>query len=103
MMEKWGNNYCLIGPYFAHKATAEFEEIQQYDDPFGQAVLKLKEQGYDVRYGYWLVSGRPKVVLINPFSIYHKLGELKYLLWEHHGIGTPGEDDLINQVVAFRP
>jgi glycogen(starch) synthase len=101
MIEKWGDNYCLIGPYFGHKASAEFEEIDNYDDFFGQAVKKLREAGIEAHYGYWLVSGRPKVVLLNPFSIYNRLGAIKYELWEHHGIGTPGDDDLLNQIVAF--
>src|SRR6478735_3602063 len=91
MIEKWGENYCLIGPYFPNKASAEFEEIESYDDPFGKAVKKLKDSGMDVHYGYWLVSGRPKVILFNPFQYYYKLGDVKYVLWEHHGISTPSE------------
>lgn len=99
--EKWGENYYLIGPYFPNKASAEFEEIQNYDDPVGEAVKRFKEMGFEAHYGYWLVSGKPKVILLNPFSVYNRLGEIKYLLWEHHSISTPGEDDLVNQVVAF--
>ncbi|MBX9853503.1 MAG: glycosyltransferase [Cytophagaceae bacterium] len=103
IMEKWGSNYCLIGPYFASRASAEFEEIFDYadDDPIAQAAKRLKDMGFEVHYGYWLVSGRPKVILLNPFSAYSRLGDVKYMLWEHHGISTPGEDDLLNQVVAF--
>src|SRR5690348_16297749 len=76
MIEKWGDDYCLIGPYFPNKASAEFEEIQSYDDPFGQAVKRMKDAGYDVHYGHWLVSGRPKVVLLNPFNVYNRLGDI---------------------------
>lgn len=101
MMEIWKDNYCLVGPYFPAKASAEFEPIHTYDDPIGRAVLKLRERGIEAHYGYWLVSGRPKVVLINPFSVYNRLGEIKYFLWDHHAIGTSDHDDLLNQVVAF--
>lgn len=101
MREVWGDRYCLIGPYFHAKASAEFEPIDEYDDVFGQAVLKLRAKGVEVQYGNWLVSGKPKVVLLNPYSIYYKLGEIKYLLWEKHGISSPDGDDLLNQVVAF--
>lgn len=101
MSEIWKENYCLIGPYFHNKATAEFEPSDDYNDPFGQAVLRLRELGFEAHYGHWLVSGRPKVVLLNHFSAYHKLGEIKYLLWEHHAIATPDHDDLLNQVIAF--
>jgi glycogen synthase len=101
MIEKWKDNYCLLGPYVHSRVPAEFEANDNYDDPFGQAVLKMREAGIEVHYGYWLVSGRPKVVLINPFSVYNRLGEIKYLLWEHHGISTPDNNDLLNQVISF--
>lgn len=101
MREVWGDRYCLIGPYFHGKASAEFEPTDTYDDVFGQAVLLLRQKGVEVQYGHWLVSGKPKVVLLNPYSIYYKLGEIKYLLWEKHGISSPEGDDLLNQVVAF--
>jgi len=101
MMEIWKDNYCLVGPYFPAKASAEFEPESNYDDPIGKAVLALRDKGIDVHYGYWLVSGRPKVVLINPYSVFNRLGEIKYGLWEHHGIATPDHDDLLNQVIAF--
>jgi glycogen(starch) synthase len=61
----------------------------------------MREMGFEVHYGYWLVTGRPKVVLINPFSIYTRLGEIKYLIWEHHNIPFTKHDDLLDQVVAF--
>ncbi|MFN6943570.1 MAG: glycosyltransferase [Cytophagaceae bacterium] len=101
MCEKWGDNYCLIGPYFHNKALAEFDPIEEYDDPFGQAVLKLREQGFEVHYGKWLVSGRPRVVLINPYSAYNKLNEIKFYLWDHHQITSKDMDDLYDQVVSF--
>ncbi|HEX8545991.1 MAG TPA: glycosyltransferase [Cytophagaceae bacterium] len=99
--ERWGDNYCLVGPYVHNKVPAEFEAIEDLSDSFGMAVKRMWDQGIDVHYGTWLVSGRPKVVLLNPFSIYHRLAEIKYALWANHGISTPDNDDLINQVIAF--
>lgn len=101
--EKWNGNYLLLGPYFHHKASAEFEPIQQIDpsDSVGKVVTRLRDQGFDVQYGYWLVSGKPKVVLLNPFSVYPRLGEIKYMLWADHDISTPDGDDLLNQIIAF--
>lgn len=99
--EKWGRNYCLIGPYFHHKAISEFEPIDDYTDIFGQAVLKMREMGLEVQYGRWLVSGKPKVILINPFYVYYKLGEIKYHLYERHDIPCEFADELQTQVIAF--
>ncbi len=102
MINEWNDNYCLIGPYVHSRLPAEFEVIENLDkDPFGKAVKKLREQGIEAYYGTWLVSGRPRTVLINPFSVYNKLGEIKYVFWEHHGISSPGSNGLIDQVIAF--
>ncbi|WP_192820562.1 glycosyltransferase [Rufibacter sp. LB8] len=100
MMEYWGDQYCLIGPYFPQQAAAEFEPTDDYSDVFGRAVLKLREQGVEAHYGTWLVTGRPRIILINPFSAYGDLDSIKQQLWEKHYIPTSNED-LLNQVLAF--
>jgi len=100
MVDKFDDNYCLIGPYMQHNVATEFEEVKDQQDPFSKAVAKMREMGYEAYYGRWLVTGRPKIVLLNPFSVFNKLGDIKYSLWEHHHIETPN-DDLVNQVVAF--
>ena len=102
----WGSRYCLLGPYFPNMAQGEFESfddltVHTASDPFGAAVRTMRAQGYDVCYGTWLVTGRPRVVLINPFQAYPKLGELKSDLWNRHGIPSPDNDDLLHQVIAF--
>ena len=101
MMEKWGDCYCLIGPYFAKGAAAEFEPTDDYRGPFGQAVLKMRSLGFEVHYGHWLVAGDPQVVLLNPYSVYDRLAEIKYRLWADHDIPSPDGDELLNQTEAF--
>jgi len=100
MKEKFGENYCLVGPYVHANVATEFEEIKESEGPFSRAAAKMREMGYEAHYGKWLVTGRPKIVLLNPFCVFDRLGEIKYQLWEHHHIETP-DDGLINQVVAF--
>ncbi len=100
-LDKWGDNYCLIGPYIHKNVAAEFEPIDDYSDNFGQAVLKMRENGFEVHYGRWMVTGTPKVVLFNPNTVFHSLDKIKYLLWEHHSISSPPGDYLLDQVVAF--
>ncbi|MBD2768591.1 glycosyltransferase [Hymenobacter sp. BT664] len=102
----WGDRYCLLGPYFPHQAQGEFEPfddlaVHTAADPFGAAVRTMRAQGYDVGIGTWLVTGRPRVVLINPFQAYDRLGQLKTDLWQRHGIPAPDNDDLLHQVIAF--
>lgn len=103
IVDKWNDSYLLLGPYFHGKASGEFEPVSkiQPDDLVGKVVMKMRDQGFEVHYGHWLVSGRPKVVLFNPFNAFPRLGEIKYLLWADHNISTPDGDDLLNQVLAF--
>ena len=105
-MPAWGERYCLLGPYFPHMAQGEFEPFDELAihtaaDPFTAAVRTMRAAGYDVQIGTWLVTGRPRVVLINPFQAYDRLGQLKADLWQRHGIPSPDTDDLLHQVVAF--
>jgi len=100
MVNKFGPNYCLLGPYVQASVSTEFEEIKDIEGPFSRAASKMREMGFDVHYGKWLVTGRPKIVLFNPRSVFDRLGEIKYQLWEHHHINTP-DDDLVDQVIAF--
>lgn len=102
VIEKWGKeNYCLIGPYFADQAAAHFDPATDYSTPIGKAVLKLQERGFDVHYGQWIVSGRPNVVLFNPYSVFDMLNEIKHLLWKDFNISLPGSDELLDKVAAF--
>ncbi len=102
MVEKWGENYFLLGPYFAAKAASEFEPITDWNDsPAGKAAKKLQDSGIDVHYGYWLVTGKPRVLLFDFNSIRTRLEDIKFRLWENHKISTLHSEDLVNQVVLF--
>lgn len=101
IVSKWKKeNYFLLGPYFENQASAVFDPIEDYTDPVGFAVHTMRERGIDVHYGTWLVTGRPKAVLFNPFSVFNKLGEIKYKLWADHYIQVHDEP-LTDQVIAF--
>lgn len=99
IVEQWGTRYCLIGPYNPQSSQTEFEEVQP-SGLFRDILQALAAEGIEAHYGHWLVTGRPRVLLLNPRSVQHQLGWIKYLMWEHHNIAIP-EDDLVNQVIAF--
>ena len=102
VIKKWGKeNYFLIGPYFADQAATRFDPATNFTSPIEKAVLKMQESGFDIHYGQWNVSGRPNVILFNPYSVFDKLGEIKYSIWHDFRISIPGNDELLDKVVAF--
>ena len=102
VMNRWGGRFCMIGPYINKNIQAELEPLDDVADIFGQAAANLRKKGYDVHYAEWLITGKPRVVLLNPNAIEEKaLNVIKYLLWKNHGIGTPTGNGLIDQVIGF--
>jgi glycogen synthase len=102
MVEQWDEGYCCLGPYFPQRAVTEFEPITTPDNsPIGRTVEKMREMGFVVEYGHWLITGRPKIVLFDIRSIQPQLDRIKYELWENHGISTVNIEDLVNQTISF--
>jgi len=99
--KRFEDNYCLIGPYLDSNVMAEFEPIEDEADVFGKAAAKMRSLGIEVHYGYWLVTGKPRVVLMNPFSIYDRLAQIKTDLWQDHQISSQEGNELLDQVMAF--
>jgi len=102
MMENWSGHYCMIGPYVNKHIQAELEPLEDSADVFGLAAANLKKKGYDVIYAEWLITGKPRVVLLNPNAVEEKvLQVVKYLLWKNHQVSTPDKNELIDQVIGF--
>ena len=101
IIDKWGGQYCMIGPLLHAKLPAEFEEVFEYDDDFGRAVLDMRKLGFELHYGRWLTDGKPKVVLISPMQVYDKLKDIKAQLLHDYKINIYNPDDLLQQVICF--
>ena len=102
MVEKWGNDYLLLGPYFAQTAAAEFEPLPVTDEtPLERTILWMREQGLTVYYGNWLITGKPKIVLFDFASIYDQVNAIKGRIWDNHKISTLGVEELVNQTIAL--
>ncbi|MBX3357180.1 MAG: glycogen/starch synthase [Phycisphaeraceae bacterium] len=100
MAERWRNRYFLVGPYVEARAALEFEPKK----PTGwiaKVVDDLGAQGVIAHHGRWLIPGRPRVLLLEFRPGPAELQELKYFVWEHHGIETPGDVWMIDGVVAL--
>jgi len=96
-----GDNYCLLGPLESENISAEFDPITNLSDPIGRAVEKMRNMGYEVWYGTWLVTGRPKVVLLNPQNVFNRLDTLYRHLKADHGITANTGDALLEKMVLW--
>ncbi|MFN0011874.1 MAG: glycosyltransferase, partial [Phycisphaerales bacterium] len=100
MVERWGERYCLIGPWEPAKAALEFEETTP-TGVIGRAVTALRNEGLIVHHGRWMVTGRPRVLLIEHWQGIGRLDAAKYRLWADHKLSVPSGDGLIDGVVSF--
>lgn len=102
MVEKWGDDYLLLGPYFTQTAAAEFEPLTITDStPIERTIQWMRKEGYDVHFGNWLITGKPKIVLFDIKSIYANVDTIKGRIWQDHKISTLGAEDLVSQTVAL--
>jgi glycogen(starch) synthase len=100
MLQRWGERYCLIGPYNPQTAAFEFDE-QEPTGVFRDAIVGLGQAGIPAKFGRWLIPGRPQVILIDYRARYSSLDADKYALWKDHGISSTVNDGEVNEVVAF--
>lgn len=101
LTKDWGADFCMIGPYLHKQMPSEFDVVDDADDPNSRAVAALREMGIEAYYGIWLVTGRPKVVLINPRSLSHRLMDIKMRYHKEHGIPNSPAEKLVDDVFLF--
>ncbi len=101
MVERWGENYLLVGPYHQHTSALEFEE-ETPPEKYRGVVERLRALGIPSVFGRWLTNGSPWVILLDYKPRYSQLGSDKYFLWKDNGISLDGNTDgEVDAVVAF--
>lgn len=100
MVERWGENYIMVGPYNQHTSSLEFEksEAPEWLKP---ALQRLTDKGIGCHFGHWLIDGHPQALLLDYQACYNSLGETKYFLWNDNGISIEGHDGEVDAVVCF--
>ncbi len=99
-VRRWGDAYTLVGPYSEAAAAIEFEP-QPENGAVGEAIQELAGTGLRIHSGRWLITGRPKVLLIDVDGRRGSLGEMKYFLWKDHGVSTPDWDREMEGYILF--
>jgi glycogen(starch) synthase len=98
--QRWQEQYCTLGPQTSSEPPVEFQETQDYSNPFGQAILKMRASGYKVNYGYWLIPGKPKVILFDISSVKSIIHQIKADFSQKNQC-LLRDDDLVDQVMGF--
>ena len=96
---RWGDSYCMVGPWVEEDLPAEFELADDENNVFHKVTLALKNKGFDLVYGRWLILGRPQVVLIRPRKT-KKLRE-EYLSGFKSEVTIDPSNRLVMDVFAF--
>ncbi|MBN1544854.1 hypothetical protein JW898_05335 [Candidatus Woesearchaeota archaeon] len=86
-VKKYGENYCLVGPYFHSKVKGEFEELIMPDE-YREGTEALKAMGIVPHYGKWLTEGSPNTLLLDFQPFFARKDEIKRGLWDHFRIDS---------------
>jgi glycogen(starch) synthase len=100
MTARWRERYCLIGPHVEGKAQLEIEETAA-TGWLASAIQTVERAGLPVRHGFWLIEGRPRVLLLDYGKLMNKLPELREILRSSHGIEAPENERLVDAAIAF--
>lgn len=101
MISRYGDSYTLLGPLESKGIDAELEDIEDSKDPIFQAVAELRKEGVKVRYARWLVTGRPKVVLLDPNHGSAKLNSYQQHFYKKYGLEIDESNDLLNRMLVW--
>ena len=100
MVNCYGANYFLVGPYFEHKLFGQFEP-QPVPAYFQQAFSAVEKEGIVVHFGKWLIDGQPYVILLEFKGVTPYMNDIKRDLWDLHGVDSLGSAFDFDEPVAW--
>ncbi len=87
MVEAYGDNYFMVGPYFASKAIGQFEE--EVPNEFCKTPFEeLKKIGIICHFGRWITEGNPYVILIDFMNYKYRVNDIKRELWDWYKVDS---------------
>ncbi|MBS3105394.1 hypothetical protein J4234_04005 [Candidatus Woesearchaeota archaeon] len=87
MVEHYGDNYFMVGPYFASMAIDQFQE--EIPSEFCKASFEeLKKLGIICHFGRWISEGNPFVILIDFVNYKHRINDIKRDLWDWYKVDS---------------
>ncbi len=100
MIQHYGENYFLIGPYYREKARGEFKE-EAPPIEMGEVFEKLQKEGIKCYYGRWLIKGKPHTILIDFGDIFYKIDDIKREMWDSFKVDSLHAGHDFNEPVCW--
>ncbi|MGH0038552.1 MAG: glycosyltransferase [Myxococcota bacterium] len=100
MVERWGEEYLLVGPRIPGSVELELET----EAPAGwvaSVVEELESEGVAWAYGRWLVSGRPRALLLDFALPPDRIEFVRHRLHRDHGVVPVRGNQLIDDAIGF--
>lgn len=87
-MKQLFRDYFVVGPYFERKAATGFEN--EKPSPEFQKVFDYLEKKFNIKCysGHWLVTGRPKCLLIDFSRFFRDKNNIKAQLWNDYRVDS---------------
>jgi glycogen(starch) synthase len=100
-VDKWGDRYAMVGPWTGESVEAEFDPMPDGGDAIGRALVRFRAMGMEAVQGRWLVTGRPRVILLKADGAFDRLDRIKDELQDQFGITRREGDDLYDQALLW--
>ncbi|RLG70402.1 MAG: hypothetical protein DRO07_00265 [Candidatus Iainarchaeum archaeon] len=100
-MKKNFHDFFAVGPYIKRHAAVEFEN-EEPSPEFG-AVFDSLENDFGIKCysGHWLVTGRPKCLLVDPADFREKTNDIKREFWDIYKIDSLGSAEDYNEPIVW--
>ncbi|ODS42552.1 MAG: hypothetical protein MSIBF_04355 [Candidatus Altiarchaeales archaeon IMC4] len=100
MVEYYGDKYCAVGSYDRKKSPLEFDTAKTPASMKG-AFDDMEKSGIKCYYGTWLISGRPKAILIDSSGFMKEANRIKGDLWEHYKVDSIKSEFMFDEPVVW--
>jgi glycogen(starch) synthase len=100
MVQRWDDRYFVVGPYLPAVAEVEFE-AEAPDDWIADLLERLARGGLRAHHGRWVVTGRPRAILLAHRLDGEDTAALRGRLEREFGLHTASHDPLLDDVLGF--
>lgn len=100
-MKKEFHDFFVVGPYNKRQAAVEFED----EEPSAEfeAVFNSLENDFGIKCysGHWLVTDRPKCLLVDPADFKKEVNNIKREFWDIYRIDSLGASEDYNEPIIW--